>query len=226
LLRQHVFVISDDANFARAIAARWQSEWRISISTHGSSDVREITGLESHSLAILGPVRDGALEPLLRKIETTGAAICVCSSAEEERSLALDHLTALFIPPGDARLDTLMMISSEIAKRLDAEARVHQAESSAELLQSESTLGRSMLEMRHVVNDALTSLLGNADLLLLSEDPLTPQSREQILTIRKMALRLSEIMKRFSSLAAGLDAVENASQTETSASVSLRFREV
>jgi hypothetical protein len=57
-----------------------------------------------------------------------------------------------------------------------------------------------MLEMRHSMSDALTSVLGNSDLLLLEPGSFSAQSRAQIETIRNMTLRIHEIMQRFSSL--------------------------
>jgi signal transduction histidine kinase len=72
-----------------------------------------------------------------------------------------------------------------------------------------------MLEMRPSVNNALTSVLGNADLLLLEPGQASGESREQIQTIHTMALRLNEIMQRFSSLATEMRAGETDSQAET-----------
>jgi len=57
-----------------------------------------------------------------------------------------------------------------------------------------------MVEMRHNLNNALTSVLGNSDLLLLEPGSLSAQTRAQIETIRNMTLRIHEIMQRFSSL--------------------------
>jgi hypothetical protein len=57
-----------------------------------------------------------------------------------------------------------------------------------------------MLEMRHNMNNALTSVLGNSDLLLLEPGSLSAQTRAQMETIRNMTLRIHEIMQRFSSL--------------------------
>lgn len=76
-------------------------------------------------------------------------------------------------------------------------------------------LGRYMIEMRHSVNNALTSVIGNADLLLSEPGQLSSQSRDQIRTIHAMALRLNEIMQRFSSLAMEMQAIEKESQAET-----------
>jgi hypothetical protein len=72
-----------------------------------------------------------------------------------------------------------------------------------------------MLEMRPGINNALTSAIGNADLLLLEPGQLSPGCREQIRTIHAMALRLNEVVQRFSSLAAELRAGEKESQAET-----------
>jgi hypothetical protein len=72
-----------------------------------------------------------------------------------------------------------------------------------------------MLEMRPSINNALTSVLGNADLLLLDPERVSEESREQIQTIHAMALRLNEIMQRFSSLACEmrLDGSETRAET-------------
>jgi hypothetical protein len=58
-------------------------------------------------------------------------------------------------------------------------------------------------------------VLGNADLLMLDSGELAPESREQIRTIHTMALRLHQVMQRFSSLAAEMRAGENESHGET-----------
>jgi signal transduction histidine kinase len=80
-----------------------------------------------------------------------------------------------------------------------------------------------MLEMRPSVNNALTSVLGNADLLLLdAAGKSNGSTREQIQTIHNMALRLNEIMQRFSSLASEARLSETASQHETNGLVSTR----
>jgi hypothetical protein len=92
---------------------------------------------------------------------------------------------------------------------------VRQAESSAARNENHATLGRYMIDMKHSVNNALTSMLGNAELLLLEPGQLSQQSLAQIKTIHSMALRINEIMQRFSSLAGEMREAENASQAET-----------
>ena len=65
--------------------------------------------------------------------------------------------------------------------------------------EAEATLGRYMIEMRHSVNNALTSVLGNAE--LVAHEPGLPATvQSQASTIRNMALRLNEVFRRFSSI--------------------------
>ena len=68
------------------------------------------------------------------------------------------------------------------------------------ICQRQATLGRYMLEMRHGLNNALTSVLGNSELLLLEPGAFSAPVREQIEIIRNMGLRMHEIIQRFSSL--------------------------
>jgi len=71
-----------------------------------------------------------------------------------------------------------------------------------------------MMDMKHSVNNALTSMLGNAELLLLEPGQLSTQSLAQIKTIHNMALRINEIMQRFSSLSSEMREAETTSQAE------------
>ena len=96
-------------------------------------------------------------------------------------------------------------------------SRAQRAERVAIESQGYAMLGRYMLDMRPSVNNALTSVLGNADLLLLDPEPASSESREQIRAIHAMALRLHEVIQRFSSLASEVRAAETISQAETQA---------
>lgn len=91
------------------------------------------------------------------------------------------------------------LIAREILRRRDAEARARESETLCATAQAEATLGRYMVEMRTNVNNALTTVLGNAELLVL-EPGLPATVLAQSDSIRNMALRLHEIFQRFSSL--------------------------
>ena len=95
--------------------------------------------------------------------------------------------------------ETAGLLGREILRRAAAEERLHEAEAASSAMKAEATLGRYMVEMRHNVNNALTSVLGNAELLAM-EPGLSRTALEQADTIRNMALRLNEVFRRFSSL--------------------------
>jgi|ERR1035438_205317 hypothetical protein len=84
-------------------------------------------------------------------------------------------------------------------RRREAELRVSEANQLCAAAQADATLGRYMVEMRTNVNNALTTVLGNAE-LLVSETGLPATVAAQADAIRNMALRLPEIFQRFSSL--------------------------
>jgi signal transduction histidine kinase len=91
------------------------------------------------------------------------------------------------------------LIGREILRRRRAESRQREADRARTAAEGEALLGRYMGEMRHNANNALTSILGNAELLLL-EPGLSATVQAEADTIRNMALRLHEIFQRFSSI--------------------------
>jgi signal transduction histidine kinase len=71
-----------------------------------------------------------------------------------------------------------------------------------------------MLDMRHSLNNALTSILGNSELLLLEPGSLSAEVRDQIATIHSMSMRVHEIIQRFSSLESEMTFAEKKSHSE------------
>ena len=110
---------------------------------------------------------------------------------------------------------TLVLVAGESLRRAEAAKLARQAELRAARSEQYAVLGRYMLEMKHSMNNALTSILGNAELLLLEPGQLSAQSLQQIKTMHSMTLRINEVMQRFSSLASEMREAENASQAET-----------
>jgi hypothetical protein len=91
------------------------------------------------------------------------------------------------------------LLGREILRRVQAEARARETEKATTAAEAEATLGRYMVEMRTNVNNALTTVLGNAE-LLVHEPGLPASVQVQADAIRNMALRLHEIFQRFSSI--------------------------
>jgi signal transduction histidine kinase len=142
-------------------------------------------------------------------------AVCVGGDTQALATLCSEHPRLLVIPYQDGWTHAVIMVATESLRRIEASRRAERAERIAADSAGYATLGRYMLEMRHSVNNALTSVLGNADLLLLEPGQLSGLAREQIKTIHSMSLRLNEIFQRFSSLATEMREVEKESQAET-----------
>ena len=202
-----VLILSADAEFARAVLARWQTERNVPAFALVSSRVWNGAATAAFDLAIVGPVEDA--HPALPALETAGKpVICVCASAAAAQALRDKMPRVLALREYEGYLDALVLLGGECLRRIEGLKRAQQAEQSAVTLQRQAALGRYMVEMRHSLNNALTSVLGNSELLLMEPGAFSAPVREQIEIIRNMSLRMHEIIQRFSSLENELKAAE------------------
>jgi signal transduction histidine kinase len=209
-----VLVLADDPEFARIVLGRWQSERSIPAFTlMGSEPWNGATA--GFDLAVVGPV-NGRVELMLKRLETAEApAICIVTDANALKRCHAASPRTLLLQQREGWTDMLVLLATEILRRMELMNRVRRSEQSAAEAQRFATLGRYMLEMRHSLNNALTSVLGNAELLLLEPGAFSAPIREQIETIHTMALRMHEIMQRFSSIETEMQCAEKQSQRET-----------
>ena len=207
--RPCVLIVSDDPEFARSVSARWQLE-RSAPAIAVSSSAQWRASAADRDLILAGPLsaetRSSTFSDLAALVNKP--VICVGGAEAETSSLRSSHAHLLVIEQREGWLVTLILLANEILRRIEVLGRAHRAERLAGESQRYAILGRYMLDMRPNVNDALTSVLGNADLLLLEPGQAIEKSREQIKTIHRMSLRLNEIMQRFSSLASEMQAAE------------------
>jgi hypothetical protein len=212
-----ILIISDDTEFARSVVARWQSERCLPEITVTSSDLWRAQTAASYNLVIIGPLHRSKPSAILSALNAypATAAIYVSNEGASTEFLAAENPHALFLSREDGWVGTLILIATEALRRSEAVTRAQRAERLGIESERHASLGRYMLEMRPSVNNALTSVLGNADLLLLEPEKVSMECHDQIRTIQTMALRLNEIMQRFSSLAAEMRSGEKESQAET-----------
>jgi hypothetical protein len=97
------------------------------------------------------------------------------------------------------------LLGREILRRDLAEHHARSSDKACAAAQNEAVLGRYMVEMRTNINNALTTILGNAE-LLVQEPGLPAEVLSQVDAIRSMAMRLHEIFLRFSSIEKELSA--------------------
>ena len=211
-----VLILTDETEFARLLTACWQAERQAPAITVLGSDLWKERKEAAHDLVVVGPLRDANIFDVLGALEPARAVIlCAPADSRELAQLRSRYPRLVHIPLREDWTQTLLLVASESLRRTEALRLARHAESKAAHNEQFATLGRYMTDMKHNVNNALTSMLGNAELLLLEPGQLSQQSLAQIKTIHSMALRINEIMQRFSSLASEMREAENASQAET-----------
>lgn len=211
-----VLIIADDAAFPRDLLGRWQTERIVPAFTVMSTELFQGAAVGGFDVAIIGPIRNGRLASILKSMDTgSHPAICVVETASQAHSMKAEYPRLMLMQQNEGWLDALLLVASECLKRVDLTARVRKAEQASAIGARNAALGRYMLDNRHGFNNLLTSVLGNAELLLADCKHLPETARDQVETIHKMALHMHEIMQRFSSIAVEMQVAERQSQDET-----------
>ncbi len=195
-----VLVVAADPDFARQISQRWQNE-RVVPAFTVLGGVPEGFNATACDLAILGRLSVDSLRATLRLLESCARPVMVVADqAATVQMVRQEFPRAVVLQQEEGWTDPVVVLAIEILRRVEAVNRAERAEESAELLRCHATLGQYVIEMRHTLNNALTSVLGNSELMLLEPGTFSAGVRSQIDTIRNMALRMHEILQRFSSL--------------------------
>jgi len=220
--RPTVLILSSDPAFARELSAHWPQDAVAPEFTVLEGDLfHNLIGSEYDLAVGDASTIKGFLELKQALLTATKPAILVCQAvgdsshpqSSEKRADSTSRnesaVIELYRVPnleGESWAVVAGLVGREILRRLRADARARQAEAEFADAQSEATLGRFMVEMRHNMNNALTSVIGNAELLTL-EPGLPSNVIAQADTIRNMALRMHEILQRFSSIEKELSVV-------------------
>ena len=212
----NVLILTDDAEFARLLTACWQMERQLPGLSVVTSDLWPSRESVVPDLVVIGPLKDGKLGNALRSVPpNTGVILCAPPESQEMGALRKKYPRLVHVPLREDWAQVVLLVAGESLRRTEALRLAQQSERRAASNANQATLGRYMMDMRHNMNNAMTSLLGNAELLLLEPGELSAQSLAQIKTIHTMALRINEIMQRFSSLASEMRDDETSSQAET-----------
>jgi len=209
-----VVIVSDDPEFSSAISNRWQQERGAPAFTLVSGDLCAGLAPEAFDLVVVGDVSSGLPCDVLKILEESGKPVVLVQN-ENAADQVGKNSRLVVLHKHDAWVETLVLVSSEILRRCEALARLRRAELTNAVLERQAALGRYVIEMRHNLNNALTSILGNAELLLLDSSLPSIKPQSQIETIRNMALRMNEILQRFSSLEKELSVAARQSDSES-----------
>ncbi len=210
-----VLIISDDADFSRAVMDRWQGERNAPAFTLMSGDICRDLDADGFDMAVVGAVRPDVLPAVFKALDPAGNPVVFVDHGKQSPQKTRQIKPGVHVvQQQEGWLDALMLVSTEILRHGQTLARAQRAEQSVKLLERQAALGRYMLDVRHTLNNALTSVLGNSELLLLEPGSLSVASRSQIETIRNMAVRMHEILQRFSSIEKEFNAVEQQAENE------------
>jgi hypothetical protein len=209
-----ILIVSDDSEFVRSLVARWRMEKDPPAITAVSTGVSRQASSSGYELIVVGPLRE-CVELPAGPVVHPDSVVCAVGDEESLKLVRAAHSNWLLLPecPGWSRI--LFSLAGEVLRRKAAEARAREAEITNLSQKRFGILGKSLLEARPGMVNALTSLLGNADLILLSEEPLPDHCRENVRTIHNMALRLNEIVQRLSSIENEMELSDRKSHLET-----------
>jgi signal transduction histidine kinase len=195
--RPTVLLLSSDPAFAREITEAWPRESELPEFVVLDGDLCGELQADTFDLAIADVSSNEKRIRLKQAIAATGKPVIL--AAYEASAPSSSGPIVELSRETEAWAAIVGLLGREILRRRQAESRVREADRARTAAETEATLGRYMAEMRHNANNALTSVLGNAELLLL-EPGLSAQVVGQADTIRNMALRLHEIFQRFTSI--------------------------
>ncbi len=195
-----VLIIADEPEVAPMIMARWQAERSVPAFLLMTTSVWSESLVQASDLALIAGVKQ-AIEPLFKSVDGSGKpAILVVPDCLEWQKLRSEYPHFTLLREHEGWVETLVTLAAETLRRLDAATRARRAEQALAQAEANAMLGRYMTDMRHSLNNALTSVLGNSELLLLEPGAFSAQVRDQLSTIHSMAVRIHDILQRFSSM--------------------------
>jgi signal transduction histidine kinase len=225
-----VLVLAQSSAFAQSLVARWQdlcTAPRFSIVTtaeggsHNGSEYKAchlviVEAAAVHSHRILLQRLDAVGTPVIcalpvagsrnSRAATRGPEPIVLSPTADQLRADFPRMLTLNLVERESGLDTLVTLAMEVLKRIEATLRAKKAESDAGSQSAQLALGKYVAESMHGFNNALTAVLGNAELLMLESSTLSSQMQEEVEAIHSNAIRLHEMMQRFSSLETEIEA--------------------
>ena len=130
-----------------------------------------------------------------RLVEVAPVIVVAAPERQSELTALLNSGATDFV----ARTGNFVPVAVGLVERRLQLARMAMAPSSEEIKNARSDNFGEIL--RHEVNNPLTGILGNAEMLLARRDGLPPSAIERLETIAHLAVRLRETVRRLSSAA-------------------------
>ena len=212
--RSTVLILSSNPAFSRELTEAWPAGGELPEFVLLEEDHCRELQRDTYDLAIADAINSEKRAALKQALVAAGKPAIVIQS-DNALAAYTTHGPILELPRAAHSWPAMpALLGREILRRLQAEGRASESDRLHAAADAEATLGRYMAEMQSTVNNALTSVLGNAELLLL-EPGLPAPVLAQADTIRNRALRLHEVFQRFSSIEKELTVLARESDKET-----------
>jgi len=223
--RTQVIILSSNTEAARDIVAKWQGPYEEPhINVLAKGHLATALAASIQTLVVIGANVEQRDEVLHALENRRVPAFCILAAGESLSGLLQKYPALLVFPDTPEGTDAMVRTGNHVLRRLLAESKIEQTEANLQNLTSQAQLGRYIIDIRHNFNNCLTAVLGNAELLLMENGNLPPHYKDQLDTILSMALRMHQMMQRFSSLETEMQFADRHSQgeakTEKSAYVS------
>ncbi len=195
-----VLIIADEPEIAPTIMARWQTERSVPVFLLMTTAAWSEPLVQACDLALIAGIKQ-VVDPLFKCVDESGKpAILLVPDCLESQKLRSEYPRITLVREHEGWVDVLVALAAEGLRRLEANARARRAEQALAQVEGTAMLGRYLMDMRHSLNNALTSVLGNSELLLLEPGAFSAQVRDQLATIHTMSLRIHDILQRFNSM--------------------------
>jgi signal transduction histidine kinase len=192
-------IVSDDTEFVNSLMQSWRRlhyEPEFTVSSLANQGLNQIPSAPPDSAVVVvdGPAGLACL---------TGQAllVIVIMAGQPWPEVASSQLRLVQIRRSEGWADLAAALAQEAILRIKAVQQVVEAERRMGEAEHFAAIGRFIVDQRHGLANALTSVLGNSELVLMdSGAELRDEIRGQLETIHAMSLRMHETLQRLSSL--------------------------
>lgn len=195
-----ILIVSEDPEFVNSLRQSWrllQYQPEFAVSNHGPAEFPEHAVVVSDGVAALARLSG---EALLTIVVAADQALPEIASSPL-RSQPNSQLRLVRIRRVEGWADFASALAQEVVLRAKAVQQVVEAERRMGESEHLAAIGRFIVDERHGLANALTSVMGNSELVLLdSGAELRDEVRGQLETIHAMSLRMHETLQRLSSL--------------------------
>jgi signal transduction histidine kinase len=185
-----ILIVSDDPDFVDSLVQSWKRlhyEPNFAVSNHGIAEFAD-----SAVVVADGPVALTG-RALLTIVIAAEQALHEVANSQQTRLVRIQR-TEGWADLASTMAQEVMLRARALQQVVEAERRIGESEYLA-------AIGRFIVDERHGLANALTSVMGNSELVLMDcGAELRDELRVQLETIHAMSLRMHETLQRLSSL--------------------------